>query len=72
MSLMTSPDLRGGGRLGRAGYATTMSRAAAPRSFGRIGAALDVARTLLVLTFVGSGIVALRFLLVLARGAIGH
>jgi hypothetical protein len=67
---MTSPDLHGDGRLER--YATTKSRAAAPRSFGRIGAALDVARTLLVLTFVGSGIVALRFLLVLARGAIGH
>jgi hypothetical protein len=38
----------------------------------RIGPALDVAWTLLALVLIGTGIVALRFLLVLARGAIGH
>jgi hypothetical protein len=69
---MTSPDLRGVGKLGRAGSAATTSRGAALHSSGRLGAALDVARTLLVLTFIGSGIVLLRFLLVLARGAFGH
>jgi hypothetical protein len=39
---------------------------------GRITTALDVARTLLVLVFIGMGIVMLRLLLVLAQGAMGH
>jgi hypothetical protein len=34
--------------------------------------ALDVVRTLLALGLIGAGIVMLRFLLVLAQGAIGH
>jgi hypothetical protein len=38
----------------------------------RIAAVRDIARTLLVLTGAGVGIVMLRFLLVLARGAIGQ
>jgi hypothetical protein len=37
-----------------------------------MGVALDLAWTQPVLTFVGTGIVVLRFLLGLARGVIGH
>jgi hypothetical protein len=38
----------------------------------RIAAVKDVGRTLLVLACAGIGIAILRFLLVFARGAIGH
>jgi hypothetical protein len=38
----------------------------------RIAAVRDVGRTLLVLACAGIGIVILRFMLVFARGAIGH
>jgi hypothetical protein len=42
------------------------------RGSGKLGVALDVAWTLLVLIFVGTGIVVLRLLLGLARGVVGH
>lgn len=44
----------------------------ARRASSRIGVVLDVAWTLLVLLFVGAGIVVLRLLLGLAHGVIGH
>jgi hypothetical protein len=43
-----------------------------PHASRRIGTALDVVRTLLVLGFIGAGIVLLRFLMMLAQGAIAH
>jgi hypothetical protein len=60
----------GSGGVARPGMTALCGRL--PHASRRIGTALDVVRTLLVLGFIGAGIVMLRFLLVLARGAIGH
>jgi hypothetical protein len=66
------PELRsdGSGGLARPGMPPLCGRL--PHASRRIGTALDVIRTVLVLGFIGTGIVMLRFLLVLAQGAIGH
>jgi hypothetical protein len=72
VSIVKFPDVQNEGSLGRTRFDTTEVRGHARHTPGRIGAALDVARTLLVLALIGTGIVMLRFLLVLARSAIGY
>jgi hypothetical protein len=69
---MKSPALHSDRKFGQTGSDAAMMPGATRRTSGRMGAALDVVWTLLVLAFIGSGIVLLRFLLILARGAIGH
>ena len=60
----------GSRRLTRSGTTALFGR---PRhASGSLGTALDVGRTVLVLVLIGTGIVMLRFLLVLAQGAISH
>jgi hypothetical protein len=66
------PELHAERSARRARAAVNGISGGARRASGKIGMALDMAWTLLVLTFVGMGIVVLRFLLALARGVIGH
>jgi hypothetical protein len=68
VSIVKFPEMHGD----RSRSGVTEIRGRARQMPGRLGAALDVAWTLLVLVCIGSGIVLLRFLLALARGAIGH
>jgi hypothetical protein len=65
------PELPADRSVGRARAAVNGVRGAR-RGSRRLGVALDVAWTLLMLIVVGAGIVVLRFLLGLARGVIGH
>jgi hypothetical protein len=67
-----TPELQNDGwrTLARSGATALLGRAR--HASGSIGTALDVARTLLVLVFIGTGIVILRFLLILAHGAIAQ
>jgi hypothetical protein len=68
----TTPRLHGPGAHRPTGAGATAVGGRVRQAPGRVGAALDVARTLLLLVFIGMGIVVLRFLLELARSAIGH
>jgi hypothetical protein len=67
-----TPELQSNGSRRLARLGTTALFGSPRHASSRIGTALDVARTLLVLVFIGTGIVMLRFLLVLAQGVIGH
>jgi hypothetical protein len=67
-----TPALQSDGSRRQARSGTTVLRRCPWHEPSKIGTALDVAWTLLVLALIGAGIVMLRFLLVLARGAFGH
>jgi hypothetical protein len=67
-----TPALQSDGSRRPARSGATALRGRPRHASSRIGTALDVAWTLLVLVLIGTGIVVLRSLLVLARGAIGH
>jgi hypothetical protein len=67
-----TPELHSDGSRRTAQSGTTALRVRPRQESSMIGTALDVAWTLLALVLIGTGIVALRFLLVLARTAIGH
>jgi hypothetical protein len=71
MSIANSSEFRNDRTFGRARSEKLQAQQTRP-SPRRIEAALDVLRTLLVLALIGTGVVLLRFLLILARGAIGH
>jgi hypothetical protein len=72
VSIARFPELHGDGSPRRARSDTPAIRERARRMSNGMDAALDVARTLLILVFIGIGVVVLQFLLVLARSAIGQ
>jgi hypothetical protein len=72
VAIMEFPKLKSEASLTRADSRDTGMPGRARGAPSRMSAVLDVARTLLVLSFIGCGIVMLRLLLVLARSAIGH
>jgi hypothetical protein len=72
VSIARFPELQGDGSLRRARSDTPAIRERARRMPSRMDAVLDVARTLLMLVCIGAGVVVLRFLMVLARNAIGQ
>jgi len=71
MSIANSPEFPNDGTFGAERSKKIQARPTQP-SPSRLEAALDVFRTLLLLALIGTGVVILRFLLVLARAAIGH
>jgi hypothetical protein len=72
MTIARFPELHVDRSVRRARAAVGRIGGGARSASGRIGVVLDVAWSLLVLIFVGAGIVVLRVLLGLARGVIGH
>jgi hypothetical protein len=72
MKFLETRELQSHGSRRQARSGSTSLRGRPRHESSRIGTALDVAWTLLVLVLIGAGIVVLRLLLVLARGAIGH
>jgi hypothetical protein len=72
VSIANFPEPQSYAKFVRARLDATGVRGGHRPTSGRIEALLDVARTLMVLLCIGTGIVLLRFLLVLARGVIGH
>jgi hypothetical protein len=71
MSIANAPEFRNDRTFGRARSEKIQAQQTRP-SPNRVEAALDVLRTLLALALIGAGVVLLRFLLILARGTIGH
>jgi hypothetical protein len=72
MRIVRFPELPSRRSVRRARSDTPAIRERARQTPRRIDAAVDVARTSMMLVSIGAGVVALRFLLVLARSAIGQ